>query len=191
MSPRAGLHQKMIIETAAEIADQEGINGVTLAALSKKMNVRPPSLYNHISGLQGIRTELAVSGLTRLFDQMADSVKEQKGESALLSLGDAYVGFAVENPGYYEATLLKIQDERAESLSNQIVRLVTKLLIDSGYANEQTVIHATRGLRSLLHGFATLIGKEAFELKEDISDSLAFSIRLFLSGLSINSKSIM
>lgn len=79
MSPRAGLHQKMIIEAAAEIADQEGINGVTLAALSKKMNVRPPSLYNHISGLQGIRTELAVSGLTKLFDQMADSVKEQKG----------------------------------------------------------------------------------------------------------------
>lgn len=36
MSPRAGLHQKMIIEAAAEIADQEGINGVTLAALSKK-----------------------------------------------------------------------------------------------------------------------------------------------------------
>ncbi|MCY9091517.1 WHG domain-containing protein [Bacillus mojavensis] len=191
MSPRAGLHQKMIIEAAAEIADQEGINGVTLAALSKKMNVRPPSLYNHISGLQGIRTELAVSGLTKLFDQMADSVKEQKGESALLSLSDAYVGFAVENPGYYEATLLKIQDERAESLSNQIVRLVAKLLIDSGYTNEQNVIHATRGLRSLLHGFATLIGKEAFELKEDISDSLAFSIRLFLSGLSINNKNIM
>jgi AcrR family transcriptional regulator len=181
----------MIIEAAAEIADQEGINGVTLAALSKKMNVRPPSLYNHISGLQGIRTELAVSGLTKLFDQMADSVKEQKGESALLSLSDAYVGFAVENPGYYEATLLKIQDERAESLSNQIVRLVAKLLIDSGYTNEQNVIHATRGLRSLLHGFATLIGKEAFELKEDISDSLAFSIRLFLSGLSINNKNIM
>ncbi|MEC1668468.1 WHG domain-containing protein [Bacillus sp. FSL K6-1005] len=191
MSPRAGLHQKMIIKAAAEIADQEGINGVTLAALSKKMNVRPPSLYNHISGLQGIRTELAVSGLTKLFDQMADSVKEQKGESALLSLSDAYVGFAVENPGYYEATLLKIQDERAESLSNQIVRLVAKLLIDSGYTNEQNVIHATRGLRSLLHGFATLIGKEAFELKEDISDSLAFSIRLFLSGLSINNKNIM
>lgn len=191
MSPRAGLHQKMIIEAAAEIADQEGINGVTLAALSKKMNVRPPSLYNHISGLQGIRTELAVSGLTKLFDQMADSVKEQKGESALLSLSDAYVGFAVENPGYYEATLLKIQDERAESLSNQIVRLVAKLLIDSGYTNEQNVIHATRGLRSLLHGFATLIGKEAFELKEDISDSLVFSIRLFLSGLSINNKNIM
>ncbi|OZS77060.1 TetR family transcriptional regulator, partial [Tetzosporium hominis] len=45
MSPRIGLSQKMIVDAAAEIADQEGLNGVTLAALSKKMNVRPPSLY--------------------------------------------------------------------------------------------------------------------------------------------------
>lgn len=28
--------QKMIVDTAAEIADQEGVNGVSLAALSKK-----------------------------------------------------------------------------------------------------------------------------------------------------------
>lgn len=41
MSPRIGLTQKMIVDAAAEIADQEGVNGVSLAALSKKMNVRP------------------------------------------------------------------------------------------------------------------------------------------------------
>lgn len=66
MSPRIGLTQKMIVDAAAEIADQEGVNGVSLAALSKKMNVRPPSLYNHINGLQAIRAELAVRGLTKL-----------------------------------------------------------------------------------------------------------------------------
>ncbi|MEC1583788.1 WHG domain-containing protein [Bacillus spizizenii] len=191
MSPRIGLSQKMIVDAAAEIADQEGLNGVTLAALSKKMNVRPPSLYNHINGLQAIRTELAVSGLTRLLDQMADSVTEQKGDSAMLSLAQAYVDFAVGNPGYYEAALLKVQDKRAEIVSEQIVRLVTNLLIENGYASEKTAIHATRGLRSLLHGFTTLIAKEAFEREEDISESLSFSIRTFLFGLSINNKNVM
>ncbi len=79
MSPRIGLTKKMIVDTAAEIADQEGVNGVSLAALSKKMNVRPPSLYNHINGLQAIRTELAVRGLTKLFDQMARLRNRTKG----------------------------------------------------------------------------------------------------------------
>ncbi|MCY7782718.1 MULTISPECIES: TetR/AcrR family transcriptional regulator [unclassified Bacillus (in: firmicutes)] len=191
MSPRIGLSQKMIVDAAAEIADQEGLNGVTLAALSKKMNVRSPSLYNHINGLQAIRTELAVSGLTKLYDQMADAVTVQKGDSALFSLAQAYVDFAVENPGYYEAALLKIQDKRAEIVSDQIVRLVANLLIDNGYASEKTAIHATRGLRSLLHGFTALIAKEAFEREEDILESLSFSIRTFLAGLSKNNKNIM
>ncbi|MCY8724516.1 TetR/AcrR family transcriptional regulator [Bacillus inaquosorum] len=191
MSPRIGLNQKMIVDAAAEIADQEGLNSVTLAALSKKMNVRPPSLYNHVNGLQAIRTELAVNGLTKLFDQMAASVTEQKGDAALLSLAHAYVDFAVENPGYYEAALLKIQDKRAEIVSDQIVQLVTNLLIENRYACEKTAIHATRGLRSLLHGFTALIAKEAFEREEDILESLSFSILTFLSGLSINNKNIM
>ncbi|MCY7918960.1 TetR/AcrR family transcriptional regulator [Bacillus vallismortis] len=191
MSPRIGLSQKMIVDAAAEIADQEGLNSVTLAALSKKMNVRPPSLYNHINGLQAIRTELAVSGLARLYEQMAVSVIEQKGDVAMLSLAHAYVDFAVENPGYYEASLLKVQDERAEIVSEEIVRLVSKLLIENGYASDKTAIHATRGLRSLLHGFTALIAKEAFEREEDISDSLSYSIRTFLSGLIINNKNIM
>ncbi|MED0586636.1 TetR/AcrR family transcriptional regulator [Bacillus subtilis] len=191
MSPRIGLSQKMIVDAAAEIADQEGLNSVTLAALSKKMNVRSPSLYNHINGLQAIRTELAVSGLTKLYEQMAASVAEQKGDDAMFSLAHAYVDFAVENPGYYEASLLKVQDERAKITAEQIVRLVSKLLIESGYANEKTAIHATRGLRSLLHGFTALIAKEAFERLEEISESLSFSIRTFLSGLLINNKNIM
>ncbi|OLQ45682.1 transcriptional regulator [Bacillus licheniformis] len=191
MSPRIGLSQKMIVDAAAEIADQEGLNSVTLAALSKKMNVRPPSLYNHINGLQAIRTELAVSGLTRLYEQMAVSVTEQKGDAAMDSLAHAYVDFAVENPGYYEASLLKVQDERAEIVSEEIVRLVSKLLIENGYASDKTAIHATRGLRSLLHGFTALIAKEAFEREEDISESLSYSIRTFLSGLIINNKNIM
>lgn len=191
MSPRIGLSQKMIVDAAAEIADQEGLNRVTLAALSKKMNVRPPSLYNHINGLKAIRTELAVSGLTKLYEQMAVSVTEQKGDAALLALAHAYVDFAVENPGYYEASLLKVQDERAEIVSDQIVRLVTKLLIENGYTSEKTAIHATRGLRSLLHGFTALMAKEAFERQEDISESLSYSIRTFLSGLIINNKNIM
>lgn len=105
----------MIVDAASQIADQEGLNGVTLAVLSKKMNVRSPSLYNHINGLQAIRTELAVSGLTKLYDQKADAVTVQKGDSALFSLAQAYVDFAVENPGYYEAALLKVQDKGRKS----------------------------------------------------------------------------
>lgn len=52
MSPRAGLDRHTLVIRAADIADDEGIEAVTLAALAGKLGVRSPSLYNHINGLQ-------------------------------------------------------------------------------------------------------------------------------------------
>ena len=48
MSPRIGLTLQKIVETAAEIADANGIQEVTLASLAQTLGVRSPSLYNHV-----------------------------------------------------------------------------------------------------------------------------------------------
>ncbi|MED4798907.1 WHG domain-containing protein [Bacillus atrophaeus] len=183
MSPRIGMNLEIIIDAAAELANQKGMKGVTLSTLSKKLNVRPPSLYNHVSGLQGIQVELCVSGLEQLYEQMSSSVRGLTGEKALLALANAYIDFAHSSPGLYEASLLKVSDDRTEELSERIVQLVVQLLIQFGYANEQTAIHAARGLRSMLHGFAVLMRQQAFELSQDISESFLFSIQTFAEGL--------
>ncbi|MBY8913971.1 WHG domain-containing protein [Bacillus sp. YC2] len=186
MSPRVGMSLTMIIKAAADIANQKGLNEVTLATVSKTLNVKSPSLYNHVNGLRGIKTELAVRGLTMLYEEMSASVKGLNGERALLSLADAYIGFAEANPGLYEASLQKIEDSRLEKLSGLIVRLVVGQLTSNGYAESGTAIHAARGLRSLLHGFAVLRKQTAFELSESIRDSRLFATRTFLNGLKIN-----
>lgn len=50
MSPRIGLTLPKIVETAAEIADTNGIQEVTLASLAQRLGIRSPSLYNHVKG---------------------------------------------------------------------------------------------------------------------------------------------
>lgn len=69
MSPRVGMSLDMILRAAAGIADEKGLNEVTLAAVAKSLNVKPPSLYNFVNGLQGIKAELAVSGFTMLYEK--------------------------------------------------------------------------------------------------------------------------
>lgn len=66
MSPRMGITQEKIVESAIEFVDEEGFSALTIATLSKRLNIRPPSLYNHISGLHEIQAALAVKGLTML-----------------------------------------------------------------------------------------------------------------------------
>lgn len=45
--PRAGLDQQILLQAAAEIADQHGLDEMTLAMLANKLGIRTPSLYNH------------------------------------------------------------------------------------------------------------------------------------------------
>ncbi|OIK20927.1 TetR/AcrR family transcriptional regulator [Bacillus amyloliquefaciens] len=182
MSPRVGMSLDMILRAAAGIADEKGLNEVTLAAVAKSLNVKPPSLYNFVNGLQGIKTELAVSGLTMLYENMAASAG-LSGETALRALADAYIHFAEANPGLYEATFQKVKDGRIEKLSSLLVDLVVRQLTANGYARPENAIHAARGLRSLLHGFAVLRKQSAFELTESIKESREFAVVAFLRGL--------
>ena len=44
----------LVIETASQIADEQGLNSLSLKAVAEKLNVRTPSLYNHIESLDDI-----------------------------------------------------------------------------------------------------------------------------------------
>lgn len=184
MSPRIGLNMQTILKQCASLADQEGIHAVTLASLSKKLNVRPPSLYNHVEGLAGIRKELAVLGLRSFYEEMATAVQDAEKGEAVCNMARAYVAFARNRPGLYEATLLKPADDdkRIEEAGERIVNLALSVLKDY-QLDDVSAIHAVRGLRSIMHGFATLMQIRAFGLPYDIEDSLKMTVRAFLAGL--------
>ena len=48
--PRAGLDAQAVVVAAAELADADGLEQVTLAGLASRLGVRAPSLYAHIGG---------------------------------------------------------------------------------------------------------------------------------------------
>lgn len=58
MTPRPGLDLDTILQATTKMADTQGIDEVTLASLAKTLNIRPPSLYNHINGLPALRKSL-------------------------------------------------------------------------------------------------------------------------------------
>ncbi|MGZ3714794.1 MAG: TetR family transcriptional regulator, partial [Ktedonobacterales bacterium] len=59
MARRAGLDQEAVIQAAADLVDAEGMDALSLARLAETLGVRTPSLYNHISSLDGVRHALA------------------------------------------------------------------------------------------------------------------------------------
>lgn len=90
MSPRIGLTLQKIVETAAEIADANGIQEVTLASLAQTLGVRSPSLYNHVKGLQDVRKHLGIYGIKQLYNKLEEAAEGKRMDEAIHALGEAY-----------------------------------------------------------------------------------------------------
>ncbi|MFB7305346.1 TetR/AcrR family transcriptional regulator [Heyndrickxia sporothermodurans] len=182
MSPRIGLDLKTILQAAIEIADAKGLEGVTLATLAKKLNIRPPSLYNHIDGLAGLRKQLTIYGIEELKNCLSRAAVGRSGDDAIREMGEAYITFVRNNPGLYEATFLSLDADDIQSVSSEVVQIVVRVL-DHYRLNEEEAIHATRGFRSILHGFASIEQKGGFAMDLDLNESFQFLIDTFIAGL--------
>lgn len=182
--PKIGLEIANIIEAAGEIADQHGVQEVTLANLAKKLGIRSPSLYNHFDGLTGLRKKLALYGMEKLYKVMADAAIGVSGTEAVLAVSQAYVNFARKHPGIYEATLLAPdpEDVDVQQAGAKIVDLSVRIL-QTYHLEGERALHAVRGLRSILHGFSALEQKGGFKMALDLDESLKIIIKAFLAGI--------
>lgn len=184
MSPRIGLDRLTLVLAAADIADAHGMEEVTLAAVAKKLNVRTPSLYNHVDGLPGLRKLLTVYGLEQLYERLAAAAAGRSGDDAVRALTEAYLSFARSRPGIYELTLRAPDphDPEVVEAGSRLVELIIRLICDYGLGEEDS-LHAVRGLRSILHGFSSLEQKGAFGLPLDLDVSFRLLVDAFLAGI--------
>jgi AcrR family transcriptional regulator len=182
--PKIGLELATILEAAGILADQHGMQEVTLANLAKKLNIRPPSLYNHFDGLPGLRKKLAIYGLEKLYAELAQAAIGVSGTNAVLAISKAYVGFARKHPGIYEATLLAPdpEDVDVQVAGAKIVDLTVRVL-QAFELDGDDALHAVRGLRSILHGFSALEQRGGFKMSLDLDESLKITIKAFLAGM--------
>lgn len=184
MSPRIGLDLPTLLQAAADIADTRGIESVTLAELAKRFNIRTPSLYNHIGGLSDLRTRLAVYGLEQLYARMASAADGLAGEEAVHAAARAYLTFVRTRPGLYEA-ITRVPDPHNSTFQQAgqpIVELTVRLLSVFGLEGD-AAIHGVRGLRSIVHGFASLERLGGFGLPLDPDTSFKLLVDSFLAGL--------
>ncbi|MNW44961.1 Tetracycline repressor protein class B from transposon Tn10 [compost metagenome] len=183
MSPRIGIDSTAVLMAAVDVANAEGLEAVTITSVAKKLGIRPPSLYNHVSGLEQIRTELAIYALNRLYEHISTSTGEATGRAAIHRFAKTYLDFAYAYPGLYDAAQAAPgPDPALQAAGGRIVDLILRYL-GSYSLREDQALHTVRGLRSLIHGFASLERRGAFGLPLELGESLEFNLSLFLSGL--------
>ena len=184
MTTRAQINLEKIIEVSTNICNQEGYNQLSLALVSKSLGIKTPSLYNYIENLAELRELIAIEGLKQMYDFLLHAIIGLTGEDAIMQASIAYVDFVLKAPGLYQAisSVPNPYDSKFDALSTQFVHLFLKLL-DSYNLTKTDSIYAVRGLRSLLHGFASIQTDIGFRLEYSQKDSLVFMVRTYLKGL--------
>jgi AcrR family transcriptional regulator len=182
--PRAGLSPAAVVAAAADLADADGLDAVTLAAVAGAVGVRTPSLYNHVGGLDDVRRGVALTALREIGDALRDAAVGRAGDDALVALAHAYRAYAREHPGRYAATQRAPAADDAE-LSAAGARAVDALLaVLRGYGLEgDDAIHAARGVRSALHGFVALEAGGGFGIPVDLDESFDRMVAALARGL--------
>jgi len=181
---RRGLTPATVARAAAEIADAEGLEAVTIARLAARLGVRPPSLYNHTGGLDDLHAAVATIGLRELHADLQAATAGRSGAGALMACADAYRAYAHAHPGRYRALQRAADPAAAEQqrLGTEVVDLLRRLLEPWGLA-ETDAIHAIRALRSCLHGFVDLELAGGFGLDVSVDESYRRLVRGFVAGL--------
>ncbi|HEX5248896.1 MAG TPA: TetR/AcrR family transcriptional regulator [Gaiellales bacterium] len=182
--PRRGLSRAAVVETAARLADREGYEALTLGAVAAEAGVRPPSLYNHVDGLAGLRRELALAGLGELGERLRDAAVGRAGDDALHELAAAYRAYAREHPGVYGALQRAPEpdDDVAAAAGARLLEPVFAVLRGFGLEGDAAV-HAARALRSAMHGFAELERVGGFGIDLDVDESYRFLIGSVAAGI--------
>jgi len=177
--PSPGLTIDKVVDTALELMREEGDKALSMSALARRLGVKPPSLYNHVKGVDDLKRAMRLRGLRTLHQHLQTAVVGWSGADALWAAGKAYRSFAREHPALYSLTLTATEDadEELQDAGQQL--LATLMAMLRGYRLEgDAALHAIRSLRSALHGFVSLEIGGGFAMPLDLDESFDRLLRM-------------
>jgi AcrR family transcriptional regulator len=187
MSPRSHLTKQTVVQAAADLINAEGLEALSLGRLAKELGIRTPSLYNHVDGLPGLMRELSILNARNLADRLNEAAIGHTGPELVRTVMQAIRAYIKEYPGLYLSTV-RASGTHAEvdpALEKEEARSVkVGMVAMSSFGLEgEDAIHAVRGLRSVVHGFATLEISGGFGMPLDLDKSFSRLVDLFIAGL--------
>lgn len=161
---RRGYHhgrlKEALVEAARALLGERGAQGFTLADAAKLAGVSPAAPYRHFRDRDALLAEVARQGFAlfgrKLSEAMQGDADPQRG---FMAMGRAYLAFAREEPGLYEAMFSWSAEQNAEGEGGQAFDLLLEG-IARALSGERVPQDRRRAIAlevwALCHGLATL-----------------------------------
>ncbi|MDH3296619.1 MAG: WHG domain-containing protein [Acidimicrobiia bacterium] len=181
---RAQLSLDIVIDTAAAIADDEGLDAVSLTRVSNAVGTTQPALYRYVDSFDDLIRALGLLGRQVLAERLAEASADLTGEEAIRAMGYAWRSMVRDHPGLYAATdrFPCAGDAELEAAVDRVVSVLSRALRDYPLSEDQRV-HAGRALRSAFHGFSHLESGDGHPHNQQLDDSFDNLLDLLCRGI--------
>ena len=181
--PRAGLSTDGVVDIALSIVDACGVDALTLAAVAERAGVAPPSLYKHVANLAVLRSLVAERVIREMTAIFAEVTVGRSRDDAVAVLMRTYRRYVVEHPARYATMPFNaLQSDGTAAAGAELLAVFLAVLRGYGL-DDSTATHATRCLRAMVHGFASIEVGGGFGLNEDVESTYDRLVGMFLASL--------
>ena len=178
------ISDELIIQTSASIANKVGLSNLSLKIIAEELNIKSPSLYNHISSLEEIKQRLMVYGWKQIEEKMIDSAVGVSGYEALKNMCNVFYDYATNNKGIFTAMLWynKYESDEKQNATTRLFNMLFKIMKSLNITDEN-INHIIITLRGFLEGFSLLVNNNAFGNPISIKESFDLSLEIIMNGI--------
>ncbi|TGL57957.1 TetR/AcrR family transcriptional regulator [Leptospira ognonensis] len=172
------LNRETILEASFALANQIGYENLSMKLIADQLEIRPPSLYNHIDDIAVVKIEIAGMALKKLASHLKEAVEEktkttEDKQKIFRMLIFAYREFAKSNRGVYAAVLPSAEKHDVQMEASKEIISICMQTMDLGPVLDSSGVHKIRILRASLHGFVSLEAAEGFGLPESVEETFS------------------
>jgi AcrR family transcriptional regulator len=128
---------EQVLDIAVEVMAEQGVAGLTLGEVARRMGIRPPSLYSYFDGKNALYDALFERGWRDLLVTMRAVEAASDGSDLvadLLASESAFVRWAVEHPAYAPLMFWRpvpgfVPSERAYAPATELERMAREFLV--------------------------------------------------------------
>src|SRR3954466_7495531 len=129
---------EQVLDVAVEVMADQGVAGLTLGEVARRMGIRPPSLYVYFDGKNALYDALFERGWRELLTVLRaayDRLQSQSPADSFRTVSGVFVRWAVEHPAYAPLMFWRpvpgfTPSERAYGSAIKIQRMAREFLAD-------------------------------------------------------------
>lgn len=177
------VNQDELVATIRRIAEQDGIDAVTMSSVASAVGMRTPSLYKRAAHRHDLLRLAADDAARELVAGLAEAPKGDPGE-VLAGLARALRTFTGTAPRV-SALLFAAPSENAAPSPSASEPLLRILITAVEAASPGDPLPAARTLTAWIFGFTTMEQAGAFRLGGDVDEAFEFGLDAVLRAIGV------